>query len=231
MKRSYIFLLCFLIGCSVIPTSTEKNPTLITGRIIFLGNDYVSDNGITFEGPILSDIEITLLNIATDEPLHFSSGKNGLFHANLEEGKYRIDRLYIKKTGYQNAWAYIYTNPVEKVFEIEKGKVNNVGTIHWTLKNKKHQVIQSNDSLTVKNQFAKQFSKSNWNQEEWKFASWDFEKKKEITYYVKSDNGKDSTRITIPEDMPLNVRKQIETKAKTRMNQIVIQEDTTYFIK
>lgn len=239
MKRIYIILvklsLCFLIGCTSIPTSTEKNQILLVGEIVFVGSDYVSNNGISFDGTTSSGIEIILKNTANNEIFHISSNNTGLFHVNLKEGRYMIDELLIKKERYDGVGEYLYTNPAQKVLEIEKGKVNNIGTIRWSYIDRKHNTIQTDNSLAVKINFSKQFPKSNWNQKEWAYNKLSLETVKmsceTVTYYVKTDDGRDSTRITLPKEMSETSKQQIEPDLIKRMNNINSQGDTTYYVK
>ena len=240
MNRFYSFLLklsiCFLIGCkTIIPMSTERNQTLLVGNIVFAGNNYISRNGISFNGTTNSGIEIILKNTDTNELFRFSSGKNGLFYISLQEGKYRIDELYIKKANNDGAWAYIYTNPSNKLLEIEKGKVNNVGTIRWFFTDGRHVVEKDDNSTVVKNEFSKQFSSSNWNQKEWQYSPFVVNVIKpsgeQVSYYLKTDDGRDSTHLTLPKDMPIEQRQQIEADALAKMTDRRIQGDTTYYVK
>ena len=159
--------LCFLIGCKSIPMSTEKTPNLLVGEIVFVVSDYVSSQGISFNGKTTSGIEITIRNIATNEILRFAADKNGLFYADLQEGKYWINELSIKKQHYDGSWAYISAGSAQpKVFEVERGKVNNIGTIQWSI-DKRNNVIQMDNSSDIKNKFSKQFPESIWNTKEW----------------------------------------------------------------
>ena len=171
MRFYYLVLLfCLLLGCTSIPASTEKNPTLLVGEIVFIGRNYVSANKVSFDGTTTSNIDIFLRNTISNEIIRFSSGKNGLFYVNLQEGKYMIDKLHLKREGIGSAWTSLYyTNPPKIVLEIEREKVNNIGTLRWTFIDKKNNVIQTDDSLSVKNRFSKRFPKSNWNQKEWKY--------------------------------------------------------------
>jgi len=176
MKRIYVLLvsLCSLIGCAVIPTSTEKKPTLLVGTCVYTGSGHVSRNGLSLDGTTTSGIEVTMINIATHEVFRFSPGKNGLFHVNLPEGKYMIGRFYIKKersTGAMVATSY----PAKIVLEIEKNKVNNVGTINWHDPNWKSSVIQTDNAQEIKDEFVKQYPKSNWNQKEWIYTPLSFD--------------------------------------------------------
>ena len=245
MKCKYSFFLklglCFLIGCKSIPMSTERTPTLLIGQIVFGGSDYVSRQGISFSGITTSGIEIALRNTVTNEVFRFSPGKNGLFYIGLKEGKYWIDELYIKKERNDGAWSDIYTNPPRKVLEIERGKVNNLGTLHWTFVGRRHDVVQLENSEDTKNEFTKQFPKSNWNTKEWIYIPWAFEVNQRISvnqisgerisYYVKSEDGRDSSLLTIPQNMPIEMRRQIESDMIKRMNDHRIQGDTTYYVK
>ena len=52
-----LFLLC---GCASVPTATEKNQTLLVGKIVFDGGNYVSNYGIPFNNATTSGIELTL---------------------------------------------------------------------------------------------------------------------------------------------------------------------------
>ena len=184
MRHYYLLLLfCVLIGCTSIPASTGQNPTLLVGEIIFTGKNYTSANKVSFDGTKTSDIDIFLRNTSNNEIIRFSSDKNGLFYVNLPEGKYMIDKLHVKiegligvytAEGLGNAWSSLYYfNPPRKVFEIESEKVNNIGTLRWTFIDKKNNMIQVNDSLSVKNKFSKRFPKSNWNQKTWKYIEGD----------------------------------------------------------
>ena len=240
MNRQFFFLLnlslCFFIGCkSSIPMFTERTPTLLIGKIVFGGSDYVSRQGISFSGISTSGIEISFRNTVTNEVFRFSSDKNGLFYVNLQEGKYWIDELYIKKERNDGAWSDIYTNLPRKILEIERGKVNNIGTIHWTFVNRRHDVVQLDSSFDTKNEFAKQFPQSNWNMQEWIYNPWAFEVKEtsdeRISYYVKSYDGRDSTLLTLPKNIPDEIRRQIEKDMEKRMNDLLAQGDTTYYVK
>lgn len=234
MKRIYNILLCFLIGCTSIPTATEENPTLLVGEIVLL-SDYVSNQEISFKGTTISDIAITLRNTANNETFRIVSNSAGLFHINLQEGKYLIDELYIKKEQANGAWSYFYTNPAPKVFEIKKGKVNNIGTINWSYIERRHNVIQTDNSISVKANFLKKYPKSNWNQREWEFSQLALEtiqlSGENVSYYVKTDDGLDSTRITLPKEIQETERKRIELEIKKRMSDYRSQGDTTYYVK
>ena len=239
MNRFYSFLVklsvCFLIGCRAIPMSTERNQTLLVGDIVFVGSNYISRNGISFNGTTNSGIEIVLKNTDTNELFRFSPGKNGLFYISLQEGKYKIDELYIKKVNHNGAWADVYTHPSNKLLEIEKGKVNNVGTIRWFYVDRRHVVEQDDNSIAVKNEFSKQFLNSNWNQKEWQYNPFVVNVIKssgeQVSYYLKTDDGRDSMRLTLPKDMSVELRQKIEADALARMTDHRIQGDTTYYVK
>ena len=254
MKRIFTFLLKlslgFLVSCAVVPTASEKNPTLLVGEIAFVGNNHPNRNGISFNGTTTAGIEIVLRNTATNELLHITSGKSGLFYTNLKEGEYFIDELYIIKKKKKNSsrsfedddlwasskvpWASLGINPAQKVLEIERGKVNNVGSILWSI-DSEHDVIQTDNPSSVKSDFAKQFPKSNWNEKEWKYNQLSLNTKKfsdeKITYFLKSNDGQDSTLLIIPKDTPDEIRRQIETVAIKRINDMRAQGDTTYYVK
>ena len=101
MKCKCLFLLnlsfCFLIGCRSIPMSTERTPNLLVGEIVFIGSDYVSSQGISFNGITTSGMEIVIRNTATNEISRIPADKNGLFYVYLQEGDYWIEELHIKK--------------------------------------------------------------------------------------------------------------------------------------
>jgi len=244
MKSTHLFLIILsaflLIGCMAIPVSTEKNSTLLVGEVVFVGSDYISNEGISFQEETTSGIEIALKNIATNELFRFSPGKKGLFYINLQEGKYVLDELYLRKERDDGAWEYISTYPTQRLFEIEKGKVNNIGKINWAYVDRKHEVLQTDLSIEVKDEFLKQFPKSNWNQKEWKYKTWSNEQwgsrivtfsGEQISYYVKSDDGRDSSRLTIPRDLPVESRNRIEMEIKNKLNDISLKGDTSYYVK
>jgi hypothetical protein len=196
MKKFFLFFaLSWLLGCGSIPTSSDKNPTLLVGRVVYEGGNYVSNNGVSFLGKTTSGLEISLRNKADNRIFRISPRKNGMFYINLHEGIWWLEELYLKKERYDSAWSYISFNPAQKVFEIERVKVNNLGTIHWFFNDRRHSIIQADDSIAVKNEFSKQFSQSNWNQKDWKYnqLSIDFKRfsDERISYYRKSDDGKD----------------------------------------
>jgi hypothetical protein len=239
MKRIYSFLiLCLLVACATIPTATEKNSTLLLGEIVFSSNNYVSYNGISFIGTSTGNIQISLRNKETQESISTATDKRGFFYINLQEGKYEIERLYLEKTRSNGDWAYIYFNPNQKNLEIEKGKINNIGTIHWTLTDDNHNYMQINNSSAIQERFAKQFPKLNWNEKEWIYnpLTYEIQKKsnKKISFYVKSDDGKDSIRVEIPKDMSEKGRQQIEKQMKERVQMRQAEQalgDTSYFVK
>ena len=182
MKYKYLFLLnfslWFLIGCKSIPMSTERTPNLLVGEITFISSDFVSSQGISFIGKTTSGIEIVIRNTATNEILRFPADKNGLFYVNLQEGEYWIDELHIKKERNDGSWTTLYTNPALKVVEVESRKVSNIGKIQWIYAERRHNVVQIDNSSDNQDVFSKQFPKSNWNQEEWKYEQLSFYAKK-----------------------------------------------------
>ena len=239
LSKYLLLFICFFVGCRAIPTWTEINNTLLVGKIVFEGSDFVDRNGISFHGTTTSGIEIALRNTATNEVFRLLPAKNGLFYVNLREGKYMVDELYIKKTRQDGAWAYIYTRPAH-VFEVEKGKVNNIGRIGWTFLGRRHEVVQMDESLNVQNEFSTQFPTSNWNQKEWKYEKWTFEtvvtrmpsySDEHIFYYVKSEDGMDSLLVSTPKDMPVEARRNFEIEMIRRINVHRAQGDTTYYVK
>ncbi|MCL2682180.1 MAG: hypothetical protein FWE63_01685 [Bacteroidales bacterium] len=153
------------------PTYSEINlTTLLVGEVVFTGINLVSPHGVSFDGIITSGIEISIRNTATSEVLRFSADKNGLFYVNLQEGKYWINEIAIKKQNDDGAWAYFFTNlNPPKIFEVERGKVNNIGTIHWSVIDRKHNVERVGNSSIIKNKFLIQFPGSIWNTKEWKY--------------------------------------------------------------
>jgi len=217
------------------PVSTENTPTLLIGQVVFGGGDYVSNNDISFQTQSTSGIEIALRNTVTYEVFRFPSNKNGLFYVALQEGKYWIDELYLKKEHNDGAWAEIYTTPAKNVLEIESGKVNDVGTLQWTYMGRRHNVVQLDKSSDAKNEFEKQFPKSNWNTKEWKYTPWTLGEN--ISYYLKSEDGRDSALITIPKNLPIEIKEMAERDMIKRMydlrvqNDLRAQGDTTYYIK
>ena len=147
----------------------ENNPALLVGEIIFIGSNYVCREGISFIGETYSGIDIVLKNTCTNEILRFSSGQNGLFYIDLQEGKYLIDELCLIKKREDGAWCNICCYPIKKELSIERGIVNNVGRIRWTYDGRIHFVKQRDDSSAVKNEFSEQFPESIWKQKKSKF--------------------------------------------------------------
>jgi len=179
MKNKYSFLviaslsLYFLIGCRTIPMYTEIKPTLLVGEISFTSN--LRQFGVSFDGINTSGIEIVLKNTDTNENIRIPADKNGLFFANLQYGRYTIEELYIKKKG-NYGWSDFYiTQPTKRVLEIERGKVNNIGTLQWSFIDRMHNLVQVDNSSNIKNKFSERYPKSNWNQIEWKYEQWDFD--------------------------------------------------------
>jgi len=141
---------------------------LVNFKLMFTGSDYVSKHGISFAGITTSGMEIVLRNTATNEILCSPSDKNGLFYVPLQEGKYCIDDLYVIKEGYDGFLDFIFTNPAIEVLEIEKGKVNNIGTIQWSpVMDGRHFVIQTKNPSEIQTMFSEQFPESKWNTQEW----------------------------------------------------------------
>jgi len=124
MKRIYAFLcvFCLLFCCTSIPVSTDQNPTLLVGEIVFSSNNYKSHNGISFVGITTENIKIFIRNAETKEIISTITDKAGSFFMNLQDGKYEIRELYLEKTrSNDGSWAYVYVNPSNKIVEIIKG--------------------------------------------------------------------------------------------------------------
>jgi hypothetical protein len=242
MRFIYRFLtllsFCFLLSCKTIPMSTESNPTLLVGEVIFTGSNYVSNNGIPFNGTDTRGIEIYLINTETYEEISFPADNNGLFQINLPEGRYVVTILNKINTLPGGAWANVYVNPNDRLIDIKKGKVNNIGTINWTFTNRRHNVEQIDNSIAVRNSFANTFPKSNWNEQEWEYIPFSsgryIPSTETITYYVKSEDGQDSVRSTIPINFPDEMKVQMEQGIRERMLEMRNMRtlgDTTYYVK
>jgi len=244
-KVVLLFVFCLLTGCTSIPTSTEQNLTLLVGEVVFSSNDYINSQGISFVGITKGNIKISLRNTETKEIITAFTDGTGFFYVDrLQEGKYEIIELFLEKKRPDGAWANIYVNPARKVLEIEKGKVNNTGTIDWIFSESKHIVIQSDNSLFVQNNFAKRFPKSNWNLKEWIYNTISLpneirqqveaEIKKttdnvyiqgDTTYYVKSENGLDSVFLTIPKAFSNEERLKAEEHVRILLNEKLQHEE------
>jgi hypothetical protein len=221
--------LLFVLGCSSVPKATEKNPTLFVGKIMYIGSGNPAQrNGISFNGTIEFGVEISIKNEATQATVKATSGKNGLFYTNqIQEGRYSISELFLKKTAIDSAFSTIYTLPQNLLFEVVKGKVNNAGTVIWLNTNNRHKVEQVYDSTEVKDEFIKQFPKSPWNGQEWvncKLTG-------DTAYYVKSSSGKDSMLLSVPKTMLDAVRQGIESNVRAQMDERLSKGDTTYYVK
>ena len=76
MKRIYShlvkFSLCFLVGCTAIPIATEKNPTLLVGKIVLARGNYLSDSKMPLNETFTSNININinLRNITSNNLFH-----------------------------------------------------------------------------------------------------------------------------------------------------------------
>jgi len=55
--------------------------------------------------------------------------------------------------------------------------------------------------------------------------------KESISYYLKSDDGLDSTHVTMPGNITAERKAQIETNIRKRMAESRISADTIYFVK
>ena len=173
------------------PIYNEINPTLLVGKVLFTGSDYMSEHGVSFAGITTSGIEIVLRNTATSDVFRFPADKNGLFYINLQEGEYWIDEIHIRKEGYDGSWATSSTNPALKVLEVEKGKVNNVGTILWSplaVDRRRQFVTQTDNSSAIKTMFSEQFPESEWGQIEWKYEQLSFDVKKPLEPLYDDEN-------------------------------------------
>jgi len=103
------------------------------------------------DGINISGIEILLKNTTTNENIRFSTDKNGLLLVNLQYGKYKIEELYIKKQYNDGTWFDFYIKqPTMKVLEIEKGKVNNIGTMQWSFVDKMNNLVQVENESEIK---------------------------------------------------------------------------------
>jgi hypothetical protein len=59
--------------------------------------------------------------------------------------------------------------------EVERGKVNNIGTIQWSFVDRKHDAVQIDDLSDIKIKFSQKLSESVWNQKEWKYKKKSFD--------------------------------------------------------
>ena len=213
-----ILTLSLLTGCRTIPMATESNPTLLVGEIAFTGRHFVSSNGVSFDGTFTRGIEISLRNVATNEALRFSPDNNGLFHINLPDGRYLLDELYIRRYNSQGAWSNIFTNPSQRFIEVERGKVNNIGTIRWTFVGRRHHIEQIDNSEAVRDAFTRRHTRSNWNQKEWKYTqiSSGMAPFSRISYHLRSSAWQDS----VPENLSAEMRETIERSLRDRMREM-----------
>ena len=214
MRRIILATLAFslLIGCRTIPMATENNPTLLVGKVIFYGR-FISAHGISFDGTITRGIEISLRNTTTNEVFRFSPDNNGLFHINLQDGKYALDELYIRRYNSEGAWSNLFTNPSQKFIEVERGKVNNIGTIRWTFVNRRHHIEQFDNLATVRDAFSARYTRSNWNQKEWIYTqvSSGMTFFSRISYHLRS---------SVSENLSAEMRDAIERNLRDRMKEV-----------
>jgi TonB family protein len=139
VRAIYIYPVNF--GVKSIPKKpTEKPSAVFAGKIVFGGSDFVSEEGISFSDTVTSGIEITLRNTVTYDAVRFLSDEDGSFYVTMQEGRYQIERLYLKKEQDDGAWAYVYVNPLKKILKMKSGKENNIGIIHWSYFNKRGEV-------------------------------------------------------------------------------------------
>ena len=141
------------------PIYNEINPNLLVGEVVFTGSNFVSENGVSLEGITTSGIELVLKNTNTNETLRFPADKNGLFYINLQAGKYRIDELNVRKYSKidENWFDFYIKQPTIKVLEIEKGKVNNIGTLQWSFVDKMNNLVQVENESEIKIKFSERF--------------------------------------------------------------------------
>ena len=224
MRKKILILFCciILMGCSSVPKYTEQKQTLLVGKILFVGsNDELRKYKITFDGTGGKDIRLTIKNITTNTIFMIVAGEDGLFcSSQLTEGKYMLGEVYYKITN-SSASADVWTAPHSILFEIKKNKVINIGTIVWNRDGDKNVVMQQEDFIDVRNEFIRQYPKSNWNSKDWtnysinrnnmqtlqitNFDEWltqlekegKFNPKKDSVVYIKAANKLDSTRVMV----------------------------------
>jgi len=182
--KKMIVIVCMLMGifaitnCSTIPNATERDRTLLIGRIThFVASSYTREikgrDSYGFERTVGSALVFRTGGVKihiekTDDPkqIVIQAGKDGLFFSSvLSEGLYKLVKIDIYN-------GTLVITPNNAYFNITDGKVNNLGTLEITEiflapPSKGVRLEQSLDQESVKNIFKDQYARSNWNDHDW----------------------------------------------------------------
>lgn len=170
--KKIVFLLftnLFFICCSSIPEPADQSSTLLIGKIVFSAKGYENFGSSSINGVHKTGINLTIENIKTNEIYVLTTGITGIFYStNLPAGKYTIKK-YLFKDSSQNSMSEMTASHNDLlVFQINPGKVNNLGFISWLAKNGEGVTFNyNNDYSIVHDNFNQEYKNSLWLRYEW----------------------------------------------------------------
>ena len=163
------FISILLIGCTSIPEANSDIQTLIIGELQLEASGYSTAN-VPINGISTVGIDMKIQNTSTGKDYFLRSTTGGVFFSvNVPPGIYRITRLYYKREA-GNAWREVWWDrPLgTSSFEVEFGKTNNMGQLHWVSVSGISSTLQHNEGYEqVSNNFIQNNPKSNWLEKEW----------------------------------------------------------------
>jgi hypothetical protein len=166
MKPYILLILTILLltGCSKkFYVEPDKNAdTLLLGQVQFLGSN---DNELnSFNGKRNRNISLEIENINNKKCMIIRSADDaGIFYSSrLEQGIYQIKKFTVQSS--DNGRFHNTTFNQYYFFQLQKGKINNMGFIDWKLnfKNSKEVILLNSDFSNVKMCFSTNFNDSSW---------------------------------------------------------------------
>ena len=92
------------------------------------------------------------------------------FHSAVSQVEYHPEPNKKKKSVWKDKGATIAMAPgVKRIYEIEPGKVNNLGYFHWiaNMQSRSHRILSNQEYAETRQAFAERYPESLWNGKTW----------------------------------------------------------------
>ena len=163
-----LFFSC--VGLDTASSGLDENDTFVVGQIFmeFKNEAFIPSLNAKKVIPIL----ITIESLDTGRVYKVNSNSKAFFYLfNVPEGRYKISELYLYYE--EDGHFFKFPRPVNWYFDVESGKVNNLGRINWYIET----IIINADEIVrltknygyneLRQDFTRYFPDSGWNEKEW----------------------------------------------------------------
>jgi hypothetical protein len=169
-------ILLFLTSCVSMSDISANSSNLTVFQVGFDIREWEGNNQAFILKKHYKDTVVTLYNLETKRTKSFQVfSQNGVYYTTkIEPGIYYIQEMKLKMNfGNYTSWLRAGTNTKESVFKIEKGVVNNLGTLLYIVKVKKNnrngwQFSANQNYNNIKAVFKKEHGSSEWNSRAWR---------------------------------------------------------------